>query len=190
MDVFRLVLVSGLIFHKGLWEVLKLRSPIPTPQHQVPLNFGRIVIKAIKAMALIFLIVQALFLDILPISEEPSGLRIFAMMIYFVGFSLAVVGRLQLGKNWVDLEDSHVLPNQSLTTSGIYAYIRHPIYAGDLLLLIGLQLALNSWLILAVVIPLAVVIRQVLAEETLLLRVFPGYESYCKRTKRFIPFVA
>src|SRR5438128_6606028 len=110
MDVFRLVLVSGLIFHKGLWQALKIKSPIPTPERQVSSNFGRLVIKAIKVIVLIFLIVQALFLDILPISEEPTGLRISGMIIYFAGFSLSVAGRLQLGKNWVDLEDSHVLP--------------------------------------------------------------------------------
>jgi protein-S-isoprenylcysteine O-methyltransferase Ste14 len=110
-------------------------------------------------------------------------------MIFLTGLLMAVLGRLQLGRNWLDLEDSHVLPDQSLTTGGIYAYIRHPIYAGDILLLIGLELALNSWLVLAVLVPLAVVVRQVLTEESLLSNVFPGYESYRKRTKRFIPFI-
>jgi protein-S-isoprenylcysteine O-methyltransferase Ste14 len=110
-------------------------------------------------------------------------------VIFFVGLTLAILGRLQLGKNWLDLEDARVRSDQSLVTGGVYAYVRHPIYGGDILLLFGLQLALNSWLVLAIVIPLVIVIRQVLAEETLLLRAFPGYVSYCARTKRFIPFV-
>ena len=189
MGALRLFLLSGLIFHKVLWEVLKKRAPVTRPQHDASVNLIKIVVKAVKAMALAFLIFQTLFFDILPISEKPAGLRVAGTLIFVAGLFMAVLGRLHLGKNWVDLEDSHVLPDQSLTTSGIYAYIRHPIYAGGLLLLIGLQLALNSWLVLAVVIPLVVVIRQVVTEESLLSSVIPGYESYCKRTKRFIPFV-
>jgi protein-S-isoprenylcysteine O-methyltransferase Ste14 len=94
-----------------------------------------------------------------------------------------------LGKNWVDLEDYQVLPEQLLVTEGIYRYVRHPIYTGDVLLLVGLELALNSWLVVAVLIPLAVFVRQALAEEALLSRVFPEYAAYCQRTKRFIPFL-
>jgi protein-S-isoprenylcysteine O-methyltransferase Ste14 len=56
-------------------------------------------------------------------------------------------------------------------------------------MLTGLELALNSWLVLTVLIPLAVGIRQALAEEALLSRVFPDYGAYRKRTKRFIPFI-
>jgi protein-S-isoprenylcysteine O-methyltransferase Ste14 len=102
----------------------------------------------------------------------------------------AVLGRVQLGKNWIDLEDYRVLPEQSLTTKGIYRYIRHPIYSGDILLLTGLELALNSWLVVVVFVPMIVAVKQALAEEALLARVFPAYGEYCRRTKRFIPFIA
>jgi protein-S-isoprenylcysteine O-methyltransferase Ste14 len=96
---------------------------------------------------------------------------------------------LHLGGNWVDLEDYQVLPTQALVTSGIYQYLRHPIYAGDVLLLFGLELALNSWLVLGVVAIFVVALRQALAEEKLLARTFPGYGAYCAQTKRFLPFV-
>jgi protein-S-isoprenylcysteine O-methyltransferase Ste14 len=77
-----------------------------------------------------------------------------------------------------------------LITRSIYLYIRHPIYSSDMLLLLGLDLALNSWLVLAAAIPFLVLIRQALAEEALLSQAFPTYSGYCGRTKRFIPFVA
>ena len=82
-----------------------------------------------------------------------------------------------------------MLPGQSVVERGIYRYIRHPIYTGDLVLLGGLQLALNSWLVLAVAPLAAVVIRRTLAEEALLDQRLAGYRAYCARTKRFIPFV-
>jgi protein-S-isoprenylcysteine O-methyltransferase Ste14 len=147
-------------------------------------------IKPLKLFGLLFFTVQTLFLDLFPIAEDPAMLRILGTVIYCVGLATAVVGRIQLGKNWVDLEDYQVLPDQSLTTNGIYHYIRHPIYTGDIFLLTGLQLALNSWLVVVAFVPLAVGVKQALAEEALLVQVFPGYAEYCRRTRRFIPFIA
>ena len=109
--------------------------------------------------------------------------------IYFGGLAMAVIARLQLGKNWANIEDCRVSSGQSLITSGIYRYIRHPIYTGDILLLVGLELALNSWLVLGGIILFAVVIKQALAEENLLTQAIPAYKAYCGRTKRFIPFI-
>jgi protein-S-isoprenylcysteine O-methyltransferase Ste14 len=76
-----------------------------------------------------------------------------------------------------------------VVSKGLYRFIRHPIYVGDLLLLIGLELSLNSWLVLGVILLLPVVIRQAVSEEKMLMRSLPGYETYCARTKRFIPFL-
>ncbi len=185
----RLILFLGLIIHKLLWEVLKIRHRGPTPSQKPIKSSGSWPVKIVKGTILTFLGFQALFLDIFPISDQPGHLRLIGTALYFVGLATAVTGRLQLGKNWADLEDYQVLPEQSLVTAGIYNYIRHPIYAGDILLLAGLELALNSWLVLGVSIPLAIAIRQALKEEALLSRVFPHYHGYCTRTKRFIPFI-
>jgi len=190
MDPLRIVLCFGLVFHKCLWEILKKRDGQPKVRRPSEGFLGKWFIKPLKLLLLGFLVVQTLFLDLLPIVPEPSSLRIYGTLIYFIGLGTAVLGRVQLGRNWVDLEDYQVLPRQSLTTNGIYRFIRHPIYSGDIVLLIGLQLALNSWLVVAVLLPLVLTIKQALAEEALLAGVFPNYGEYCKRTKRFIPFVA
>jgi protein-S-isoprenylcysteine O-methyltransferase Ste14 len=87
------------------------------------------------------------------------------------------------------VEEAQVLPEQQVVSSGIYGYIRHPIYTGDLLLLAGLELALNSWLVLGVLAPLVMVVRRAKAEEAILSRALPEYADYTARTKRFIPFV-
>jgi protein-S-isoprenylcysteine O-methyltransferase Ste14 len=189
MDPLRIVLFLGLVFHKLLWELLKARDGRRKTRSRSQGFIGKWLIKPLKLLLLLFFAVQTLFLNLFPIAEEPGHLRNAGAVIFFAGLGLAILGRLQLGKNWLDLEDARVRSDQSLVTGGVYAYVRHPIYGGDILLLFGLQLALNSWLVLAIVIPLVIVIRQVLAEEALLLRAFPGYVSYCARTKRFIPFV-
>jgi protein-S-isoprenylcysteine O-methyltransferase Ste14 len=99
------------------------------------------------------------------------------------------VSRLQLGSNWSDIETAKVLRDQAVVAIGVYRYIRHPIYVGDLLLLIGLQLSLNSWLVIAALLISPVVLWQAITEEKMLVESLPGYGAYCMRTKRFIPFV-
>jgi protein-S-isoprenylcysteine O-methyltransferase Ste14 len=189
MDPLRLALFLGLMVHKLVWEVLKKSARLQKfqrPSLGIP---GKWLIKSVKALALAFFAIQTLFLDLFPIVEQPSALRFWGTTMFFIGLCTALVARVQLGNNWVDIEDYQVLPEQSLTTTGIYRYIRHPIYSADVLLLIGLELALNSWLVVTVVIPLLIAVKQALAEEALLAQVFPSYQAYCRRTKRFIPFI-
>jgi protein-S-isoprenylcysteine O-methyltransferase Ste14 len=102
---------------------------------------------------------------------------------------MAITGRLQLGRNWSDIETAQVLRGQSVVVHGLFRYIRHPIYVGDLLLLLGLELSLNSWLVMAVVFMMPGVLRQAVHEERMLVDALPGYEAYCARTKRFLPFI-
>jgi protein-S-isoprenylcysteine O-methyltransferase Ste14 len=183
------LLLVGLIAHKVVWEVLKRRDgrSVGTAQRSGgPLTTA---VKVVKVLVLLFLVGQTAILDVLPIDAEPGLLRGLGLVLFLCGLAMAVSARLQLGRNWVDLEEYRVLPGQALVARGLYRYVRHPIYAGDIMLLAGLELALRSWLVLAIV-PLAiVVIRQARAEEGLLLRSLPGYAEYCRRTKRFIPLL-
>ena len=183
------LLLVGLIAHKVVWEVLKRRDGrnVGTAQRSGgPLTTA---VKVVKVLVLLFLVVQTAILDVLPIDAEPGLLRGLGLVLFLCGLAMAVSARLQLGRNWVDLEEYRLLPGQALVARGLYRYVRHPIYAGDIMLLAGLELAVRSWLVLAIV-PLAiVVIRQARAEEALLLRSLPGYAEYCRRTKRFIPLL-
>ncbi len=133
--------------------------------------------------------VQTLCLEILPIAREPRALRWVGVAIFVLGLVTAMVGRVQLGRNWVDLEDARVRPGQSLVEHGLYRYIRHPIYTGDLLLVVGLELALNSWLVLGAALHGCGSRAAHRVEEAILSRQHAGYHAYCARTKRFIPFV-
>jgi protein-S-isoprenylcysteine O-methyltransferase Ste14 len=186
-DALRVIMLLGLVAHKALWETLKRRQRVPGRAQ--PLGPAGRLIKLAKMAALAFLLAQTLCLEILPIARSPHGLRLIGTGIFAVGLVTAMSARVQLGRNWADLEDTRVLPEHSVVAHGIYRYIRHPIYTGDLLLLGGLEVGLNSWLVLGVVFLAALVVQRSLAEETLLARRLPGYRSYCTRTKRFIPFV-
>lgn len=190
MDIFlRIYLFAGMLLHKVVWEYLKQKSPTPAPKR--PEKFGfKSVIKVGKVAFLIFLFFQVIFpAPILPLAKQPGLLRIVGVVIYSLGLLVAISGRIQLGKNWANLEDYQIMQEQKLVEQGIYRWIRHPIYSGDLLLVLGVELALNSWLVL-LIIPLgAVVYRQAKEEEKILSQAFSDYPAYQERTRMFIPFV-
>lgn len=187
MESYRIMLAAGLLSHKLVWEVLRPRA-VKGRARATGVSSTVVLIKIAKVCVLGFLVIQSLFLQLFPMTDDPLILRIIGLGLFGMGLAIAVLGRIHLGENWVDLEEYQVVPGQALVTKGIYGYIRHPIYAGDILLLLGLQLALNSWLVVAAIIPAAVALRNVRAEEKILVRAFPNYAEYCRRTKKFIPF--
>jgi protein-S-isoprenylcysteine O-methyltransferase Ste14 len=191
--VIRVILLLGLVLHKVVWEVMKVgektpeRAKLTSPR--TPKSLFKSLIKLGKIFVLGFLVVQTIALNVLPISDQPTGLRLAGLGIYLLGLTLAITARVQLGKNWANIEDYQVIRGQSLVKSGVYQYIRHPIYTGDILLLLGLELALNSWLALGVI-PLALIVyQQAKTEENMLSKKLPDYREYRKRTKMFIPFL-
>jgi len=147
------------------------------------------ILKVIKVAVLAGLVIQTLFLNLLPFRRDSIWRRALGGLLFFGGLMTAIAGRVHLGDNWANIEDYQVLPEQSLVTKGIYRYIRHPIYAGDMFLLVGLQLALNSKLVFAMFAPSLVIAKQAVAEESILAKQFPTYDKYKAQTKRFIPFV-
>lgn len=186
MLFLKVYLFAGLVLHKLIWEFLRTRG---TVQKRDPMTFFLIAVKSLKMALLLGILIQVWLTDIWPISRDPFILRVIGTAIFTFGLSIAIAARIQLSGNWSNIETGKVLSNQSVVDCGVYNYIRHPIYTGDLLLLFGLELALNSWLLLGVLVLAPIVFIKALGEERMLLGTLNGYDSYYRRTKRFIPFV-
>ncbi len=84
-----------------------------------------------------------------------------------------------------------VEPGQPVVSTGVYGVVRHPMYAGALLLIGAIPLALGSyWGLLVALAALPALIWRLLDEERILARDLPGYVDYCRRVRhRLIPFV-
>jgi len=80
---------------------------------------------------------------------------------------------------------------QCVVSTGPYARVRHPMYAGVLLGFLGVPLALGSWWGLLVVLPLLwTIVGRVFEEEKLLAAALAGYAEYLERTRyRLLPGV-
>lgn len=84
-----------------------------------------------------------------------------------------------------------IAPDQTVVSSGPYAIVRHPMYAGALILIAGTPIALGSWWALIFALPLtsAIVVR-LLDEETYLSAHLPKYLRYCAEVRyRLLPGV-
>jgi protein-S-isoprenylcysteine O-methyltransferase Ste14 len=189
MIFLRLYLLAGLIAHKALWEALKWRAAGYREIKLERQSIGVKLIKGVKIAVLLGVVAQTMTPDVLPIMPSPVALRVVGALIYTSGLVIAMLGRVQLGASWNDIEAPRATRAQAVVSHGLYRYIRHPIYVGDLLLLVGLELSLNSWLALAVGLLAPWVLWRAVREERMLAVSLPGYKAYCAQTKRFIPFV-
>ena len=112
-----------------------------------------------------------------------------AVAICALGLAVAIWSRKVLGADWsqdVELKEGH-----KLVESGPYRFVRHPIYAGHLLM--GLGTAIASGFLVAFVgfasLALGFWIKMN-QEEQLLVRHFPDeYPAYRTRVKALIPYV-
>ena len=80
---------------------------------------------------------------------------------------------------------------QPVVSTGPYAYVRHPMYSGALLLLAAMPLALGSWLSVLLLVPFFPVLAwRILDEEDFLRKNLPGYAEYMRRVQyRLVPQV-
>jgi protein-S-isoprenylcysteine O-methyltransferase Ste14 len=116
------------------------------------------------------------------------GTAIAADVIVFAGFVLALWARLALGTNWssrVALKENH-----ELIQRGPYRLVRHPIYSGLLLMILGTAVLagqLQGFVALLIsFLGFWIKLRQ---EEALLTKRLPGYSEYMARTKTLVPFL-
>lgn len=118
---------------------------------------------------------------------EAEGLRMVALILIVAGLAFSIWARRHLGKFWsgrVTLKEGH-----QLIQSGPYARVRHPIYSGIALALMGTALFSGQWRTLM---GAAIIIvghwQKSRREEALLAGQFgPSYEEYRKRTGSLLP---
>ena len=105
-----------------------------------------------------------------------------------LGAALAFSARASIGRNWGPPQTRRT--DTELVTSGPYAFVRHSIYSGILLLMIGTAIGLIAtwWIVTAAAGTYFFI--SALAEEKHLVERFPqSYPAYRARTRMLIPFL-
>jgi protein-S-isoprenylcysteine O-methyltransferase Ste14 len=114
--------------------------------------------------------------------------QIVGLVLLVAGLGLAVWARIYLGRNWGMPMTEKDEPE--LVTSGPYRFVRHPIYAGILLAILGSALATSLYWLIALVALGIYFVYSARVEEGLMSNSFPSaYPGYKAHTKMLIPFV-
>jgi protein-S-isoprenylcysteine O-methyltransferase Ste14 len=126
--------------------------------------------------------------SVAPSPRLPGAVRAFGVIVMWAGLATRAWAVATLGgafRTTVEVD-----ADQAVVTSGPYRWIRHPSYAGLLLILAGLGLALGNWLsaVACLLLPLPALAWRIHVEEAELSRVLGGaYSAYQTRTARLIP---
>jgi protein-S-isoprenylcysteine O-methyltransferase Ste14 len=105
-----------------------------------------------------------------------------------LGVALAIAARIELGRNW-GMPASRK-ENPDLITAGPYRFIRHPIYAGILVAIVGTALTVSVLWFLLFIISGVYFVTAARREERFMITKFPDqYPAYMKRTRMLLPFV-
>jgi protein-S-isoprenylcysteine O-methyltransferase Ste14 len=115
-------------------------------------------------------------------------LQVLGAILFVSGLALAVWARIYLGRNWGMPMTQKDEPE--LVTSGPYHLVRHPIYSGILLAVLGTSLATNLYWLIAGAVMGAYFLYSARVEEGVMIASFPStYPGYRQRTKMLIPFL-
>ena len=144
----------------------------------------------IKRLDFIYVTIQFILLTIFFIPLIQYTFQSFLVIKYlgafvsFLGFLIILIAILQLNKNLTPFPTP--IKNGELISTGLYKYIRHPIYTGIFLASIGIAFYTCSYWQLAIAIILLILFYfKSKYEESLLIRKYKDYEAYIKKTRRF-----
>jgi len=175
----------------GLYFLMRDRKLVERRMNIGPVAEQRPAQKVISALLVLGFVAFA----VLPALDHRFGWSPVATVVSIIGDALIVLSFVLFF--WVMKSNSYaastiqVEEGQPVVSTGPYAYVRHPMYSGALLLITAMPLALGSWLSVLLVVPFfPVLVWRILDEENLLRKNLPGYAAYMQRVRyRLIPRV-
>ncbi len=120
-------------------------------------------------------------------SQVPPAVSVVGDALVAIGLGVAMLAVIQ---NSYAAANITVEGNEHVVSTGLYGFVRHPMYLGNLIMMAGIPLALGSYWGLVVVIPgLLVLVIRILDEEKLLAQELAGYREYTQKVRyRLVPY--
>ena len=119
-------------------------------------------------------------------SPVPTAVSLIGVLLVAIGLGTTQVVVIQ---NRFAAATITVEQGQELVSTGLYSVVRHPMYVGVLIMMVGIPLALGSYWGLLVLIPGAVLLAvRILDEEQALQQELAGYREYMQKVRyRLVP---
>jgi len=121
-------------------------------------------------------------------SPVPATVCLIGDVLVAIGLGIAMLVVIQNGYAAANVT---VEAEQKVVSTGLYGLVRHPMYTGNVILMIGVPLALGSYWGLVFVVPgLIVLVLRIGDEEELLGQELNGYREYAQQVHyRLVPYV-
>lgn len=141
-----------------------------------------------KSKILVGLQFFLIFLMILPLGTQTQHPYI-GLAIFLLGVIVGLLAIKEHKRGNFNIRPD-IKDNCDLVTSGIYTYVRHPMYLSVLLSMLGVSVIYFTYYELVLFILLVItLVTKLLYEERLWKCHTPEYVQYMKRTKRLLPFL-
>jgi protein-S-isoprenylcysteine O-methyltransferase Ste14 len=122
---------------------------------------------------------------LLPLQALSSALYLASLLLIISGNVSAICAGLVLGRSISILPEA-----RRLVTWGPYALVRHSLYLGEIVAMVGVALQyLSAWALLLLGMICAFQFQRMKNEEQVLFQVFPEYGDYIARTARLAEFM-
>ena len=128
---------------------------------------------------------MSLAIVMLPTRELSTPLHVVSTLLIVGGIGFALYAVIELGRSLSMLPEA-----RRLVTNGPYSVIRHPLYLGEAVALVGITLQyLSPWALALLLLQCIFQLERMKNEELVLSRVFPEYRDYAAHTVRLLPGV-
>ncbi|WP_293053774.1 isoprenylcysteine carboxylmethyltransferase family protein [Mycobacterium sp.] len=121
-------------------------------------------------------------------SPVPAGVCLVGDVLVAIGLGVAMAVVIQNGYAAANVT---IEAGQTLVSTGLYGLVRHPMYTGNVILMVGIPLALGSYWGLMFVVPgVIVLVLRICDEEKLLEGELSGYGAYMQKVRfRLVPYL-
>jgi len=139
------------------------------------------IIQAIAQLAFLLVIIVPALDHRWSWSKMPSYVSIVGDVLVVLGFFMVFK---VFRENTFAAAIIEVDAGQRVISTGPYAIVRHPMYSGAIVMMLGVPIALGSWWGLLAIVPFTIVIiARLLDEEKFLAKNLHGYTEYCAEVR-------
>lgn len=118
--------------------------------------------------------------------DVPVGLQLFGVFLVYMGLAVNLLGRMRLKAQWSNM--IKIRTGHQVIQDGVYRFVRHPLYASTIWMIIGSGFVYGNFGILVILTfifyPMMIVRAK---QEESLLSELDGYKTYMEKTGRFFP---
>jgi protein-S-isoprenylcysteine O-methyltransferase Ste14 len=189
MTIYRWLIVALWLGLIAYWAVAAMGAKRSLGPHRTWKEIGlRLIVVALVLIVLAVPPVRQAFRELQSYQARSVVLGVAGVVLCVAGVGLAVLGRLYLGRNW-GMPGSRK-ENPELVTSGPYQYVRHPIYGGIMLAMLGTAIGASAFWIVPLILFSGYFVYSAHREEKIMIAQFPQqYPAYMRRTTMLLPLV-